>query len=85
MLRVRGRHQAARKRRAWASPMKAARLIAAGMGPAEVARRLGCSRLRVIRLMSQDPRFKAEPAGLPGEPGPQPCPRTRISSRSGAK
>ena len=90
MLRATRRHQtrAAGKLTARASWKEAARLLAAGTSTAEVARRLGCSRLRLARMMTYDPRLKvllvlpiAERA--PGKA--QACGRLRTSSRSEGK
>ncbi len=90
MLRTARQHQtkAAGKLTACASWKEAARLLAAGTSTAEVARRLGCSRLRLARMMSYDPRLKAMLAQPMAERAPgeaQACGSIRTSSRSEGK
>ncbi len=90
MLRTTRRHQtkAAGKLIARASWKEAARLLAAGTSTAEVARRLGCSRLRLVRMMNHDLRLKALLARPIAERAPgeaQACGRIRTSSRSEGK
>jgi hypothetical protein len=88
MLRTTGwpRHKGAKRPRS-VSLKEAACMIASGATPADVARQLGCSRLRLLRLINHDARFKAMLAQLVGEQvaESQTSARTRISSRSGAK
>jgi hypothetical protein len=88
MLRTTGwPHHKGAKRPTRVSWKEAARMIASGATPADVARQLGCSRLRLLRLINHDARFKAMLAQLVGEQAAAahvPA-RTRISSRSGGK
>ena len=68
MLRTTGwpRHKGAKRPRS-VSLKEAARMIASGATPADVARQLGCSRLRLLRLINHDARFKAMLTQLVGE------------------
>ena len=88
MLKMTGRHQKkGAKRAARVSWQEAAHLLASGIPESEVARRVGCSRTRLFRMMRHDRRLKALLTLLGERPGDesQALVRTRIRSRLRAK